>query len=190
MHSASRSDIQRARRLRTEMTDAEVRLWIQLRRRQIDGYRFRRQVPIGPYVVDFACLNARLVIEVDGGQHTEAVERDDRRTVWLESRGFRVLRFWNTDVLQRTEGVLESIRATLLGLPPLHSPQSKGGTEDPRLKPVGPSLERSQHRSQPAEGRLLASRTVRTGLTGGRPLRRRRQPISGAGLSAIWRRRG
>jgi len=104
MHSASRSDIQRARGLRTEMTDAEVRLWIRLRGEQIDGYRFRRQVPMGPYVVDFACLKARLVIEVDGGQHAEALERDDRRTAWLEARGFRVLRFWNTDVLQRTEG--------------------------------------------------------------------------------------
>ncbi len=126
MHSASRSDIQRARRLRTEMTDAEVRLWIQLRRRQIDGYRFRRQVPMGPYVVDFACLRARLVIEVDGGQHAQPFELDDRRTVWLESRGFRVLRFWNTDVLQRTEGVMESIRPALLGPPPFPSPQGGG----------------------------------------------------------------
>ncbi len=69
---------------RTELTDAEVRLWIRLRGEQIDGYRFRRQVPMGPYVFDFACLKARLMIEVDGGQHAEALERDNRRTVWLD----------------------------------------------------------------------------------------------------------
>ncbi len=96
--------------------------WIRLRRRQIEGYRFRRQVLMGPYVVDFACLKARLVIEVDGGQHADAFERDEQRTAWLEWRGFRVLRFWNTDVLQRTEGVLESIRAALLGTPSLSLP--------------------------------------------------------------------
>ncbi len=71
------------------MTDAEARLWIRLRGQQMDGHRFRRQVPIGPYVVDFVCLKARLLIEVDGGQHAEAVEGDQLRTAWLESRGFR-----------------------------------------------------------------------------------------------------
>jgi very-short-patch-repair endonuclease len=113
MHSASRSDVLRARRLRAQMTDAELRLWFRLRGNQIAGYRFRRQVPMGPHIVDLVCLKARLVIEVDGGQHAENVARDDQRTAWLESRGFRVLRFWNTDVLQRTEGVLESIHAAL-----------------------------------------------------------------------------
>jgi very-short-patch-repair endonuclease len=114
VHTASRTDVRRARRLRKEMTDAEVRLWLHLRAEQMDGYPFRRQVPMGPYVVDFACLKARLVIEVDGGQHAEEkLDRDRRRTAWLESRGFRVLRFWNHEVLQETEGVLESIRAAL-----------------------------------------------------------------------------
>lgn len=87
---------------------------MRLRGEQIEGYRFRRQVPIGPYVVDFACLKAHLVIEVDGGQHAQAVERDDQRTAWLASRGFRVLRFWDNDVLLRTDGVLEAIRAALI----------------------------------------------------------------------------
>src|ERR1700736_3282578 len=114
MHSASCSDVQRARQLRGTMTDAEVRLWICLRGEQVDGYRFRRQVAMGPYVADFVCMKTRLVIEVDGGQHAEEVQRDERRTAWLESRGFRVLRFWNTEVLQQTEGVLETIRAALL----------------------------------------------------------------------------
>ena len=113
--NAKRETIQRARRLRTEMTDAEVCLWNRLRRMQIEGYRFRRQLHIGPYIVDFVCLKAGLVIEVDGGQHAEAIEQDNRRRIWLESQGFRVMRFWNTDVLQQTEGVLESMRTVLLG---------------------------------------------------------------------------
>jgi|SRR2546426_679308 very-short-patch-repair endonuclease len=114
MHSASHSDIERARQLRGTMTDAEVRLWIRLRGAQVEGYRFRRQVAIGPYIVDFVCMRARLVIEVDGGQHSERTAQDSFRTAWLKSRGFRVLRFWNTDVLGNTEGVLEDIRAALL----------------------------------------------------------------------------
>jgi len=84
-----------------------------LRAKQIGGYRFRRQVPVGPYVADFACLKAHLVIEVDGSQHAQAKERDNQRTAWLESRGFRVLRFWDNDVLLQTNGVLETIRAAL-----------------------------------------------------------------------------
>jgi very-short-patch-repair endonuclease len=95
------------------MTDTELRLWTRLRAEQIDGYRFRRQVPIGPYVVDFACLKARLVIEVDGGQHAQAKAQDDRRTAWLASQGFRVLRFWDNDVLLQTDGVLEAILGAL-----------------------------------------------------------------------------
>ncbi len=118
------------------MTEAELRLWIHLRQSQLDGCRFRRQVPMGPYVVDFVCLKARLVIEVDGGQHAGAGEQDDRRAVWLESRGFRVLRFWNTDVLQRMDGVLERIRAALLGPPPFPSPQRVGNARPDVISPT------------------------------------------------------
>ena len=100
------------------MTDAETLLWRRLRGAQIERHRFRRQVPVGPYIVDFACLKARLVVEVDGGQHAGTVEQDERRTGWLVAQGFRVLRFWNTDVLQETDGVLESIRAAILDPPP------------------------------------------------------------------------
>jgi very-short-patch-repair endonuclease len=71
---------------------------------------FRRQVPIGPYVVDFACFAKRLLVELDGGQHAREADRDAVRTSWLESRGFRVLRFWNNDALANTEGVVETIR--------------------------------------------------------------------------------
>src|SRR5207302_1132207 len=101
--------IEQARELRRDMTNAERKLWLRLRRKRLDGHRFRRQVPLGPFIVDFACLAARLVIEVDGGQHAEQVERDTARNAWLESRGFRVLRFWNFQVLQETESVMAAI---------------------------------------------------------------------------------
>jgi len=101
-----------ARRLRRDMTDAERRLWHHLRRRQLLGSRFRRQFPIGPYIVDFACLEAKLVIEVDGSQHFDATG-DVTRTDCLHERGYRVLRFWNNDVLVRTQQVLAVIHETL-----------------------------------------------------------------------------
>jgi very-short-patch-repair endonuclease len=102
-----------ARKLRSNPTDAETRLWSRLRHKQIDGHRFRRQVPPGPYVADFVCLDARLVVEVDGGQHAERAAQDTSRTAWLEAQGFRVLRFWNNDVLQNLDGVLQEIHAVL-----------------------------------------------------------------------------
>ncbi|HEU4857931.1 MAG TPA: DUF559 domain-containing protein [Rhodanobacteraceae bacterium] len=112
-----------ARRLRRDMTDAERRLWHYLRRRQLLGFRFRRQFPIGPYIVDFACLEAKLVIEVDGSQHFDAAG-DIARTQRLHEHGCRVLRFWNNDVLIRTQQVLAAIHDALgavgphPGLPP------------------------------------------------------------------------
>ena len=107
-----------ARRLRSNPTDAEQRLWNFLRRRQVDGFRLRRQAPIGRYIVDFVCFSKKLVIEVDGGQHATDTERDAVRTLWLEGQGFRVLRFWNNDVLANTEGVVEAIHRELLDSPP------------------------------------------------------------------------
>ena len=98
-----------ARHLRKNLSDAESRLWWRLRQKQLGGFRFRRQVPLGPYVADFVCLSAKLVVEVDGGQHAERVEHDESRSAWLVANGFRVLRFWNNDVLGNTEGVLETI---------------------------------------------------------------------------------
>ena len=93
-----------ARRLRRAMTDAERALWRHLRMRQIAGARFRRQHPIGPYVVDFVCLAHRLVIEVDGGQHADSMS-DAARDAFLRTHGYQVLRFWNHDVLGNPEGV-------------------------------------------------------------------------------------
>jgi very-short-patch-repair endonuclease len=99
----------RARTLRTASTDAEHGLWTHLRARRLCDHKFRRQFPISGFVVDFVCLEAQLIVELDGGQHADAGERDARRTAVLERSGFRVLRFWNDDVLQRLDDVLEEI---------------------------------------------------------------------------------
>ena len=103
----------RARRLRAGRTLAERRLWARLRARQLDGSRFRQQDVICGYVVDFACRRRRLIVEVDGGQHAERRKADAARTARLERRGYRVLRFWNHEVLENVEGVVERILAEL-----------------------------------------------------------------------------
>jgi very-short-patch-repair endonuclease len=103
----------KARALRSNPTEAEKFLWRRLRYEQVDGFKFRRQAPIGGYIVDFVCFQARLVIELDGGQHAEQFERDAERTSWLESEGFSVLRFWNNEVFDNIEGVEERIRLAL-----------------------------------------------------------------------------
>lgn len=103
----------RSRTLRRAESDAEGVLWRRLRSRQLAGAKFRRQHPIGPYFVDFCCIEARLVVEIDGGQHAEAAERDARRTAYLADHAFRVIRFWNHDVLARTDAVLETIESEL-----------------------------------------------------------------------------
>jgi very-short-patch-repair endonuclease len=94
------------------MTDAERRLWTALRDRRLAGYRFRRQHPIGRFIVDFACTRHRLVVELDGGQHADNAA-DVHRTGFLEREGWRVVRFWNNDVLGNTEGVIETVLAAL-----------------------------------------------------------------------------
>ena len=105
----------KARRLRRNATDAERKLWSMLRKRQLAGCRFRRQVPIGNYIVDFACFEKKLAIELDGGQHLDQSRYDVRRTRWLESRGFRVVRFWNDQVFTEPDGVYRSIMAAVQG---------------------------------------------------------------------------
>ena len=91
--------LDKAKLLRKKMTDAELHLWYHLRGHRFLGLKFKRQKPIGPYIVDFVCLEKDLVIELDGGQHSEAIAYDDIRSAWLASQGLRVLRFWNHEVL-------------------------------------------------------------------------------------------
>jgi very-short-patch-repair endonuclease len=102
-----------ARRLRQNMTDAETRLWQKLRGRRFRGYKFRRQMPIEGYIADFACVEAKLIIEVDGGQHGIKVETDDTRSATIATAGYLVIRFWNSEVLTNTEGVLDEIAIQL-----------------------------------------------------------------------------
>ena len=106
-------DIIKARELRKNPTDAERVLWRHLRFCQFSGYKFRRQKPIGNYIVDFVCFEKKLIIEVDGGHHSEQVVYDLERSAWLGGQGFRVLRFWDTQVLKETEAVKEKILEAL-----------------------------------------------------------------------------
>jgi very-short-patch-repair endonuclease len=105
----------RARELRSGATDAERRLWDRLRQRQLKGFRFRRQHPIDHYIVDFACIEAKLIVELDGSHHLDQAEADRRRTHDLEQLGYRVIRFWNDDVLLRTDDVANTIFDALPG---------------------------------------------------------------------------
>jgi len=121
----------KARPLRINMTDAERRLWSALRGRRLKGYKFRREHPLGLFIVDFACLEHRLVIEADGGQHADS---DDgrRRTAWLERRGWRVVRFWNNDILANPEGVQDVV------LQELEAHAHGGQARRPRPSPSRP----------------------------------------------------
>ncbi len=114
---------QLARNLRKSLTDAERVLWFNLRDRRLGGWKFRRQYVIGPFIVDFVCVEKKLIIEVDGGQHAEKIVQDHQRTEYLGKNGYRVMRFWNTEVLQETEGVLQVILFNLSEdiFPPLNS---------------------------------------------------------------------
>ena len=103
----------RAQELRNNATPAERTLWRCLSKRHLSGHKFTRQAPVGPFVCDFLCRERGLVVEVDGGQHAEMAAADATRTNYLEQQGFQVLRFWNNDVLQNTESVLEAILAEL-----------------------------------------------------------------------------
>ena len=116
-----------ARALRNTMTESEKRIWFQLRAHRLNGASFRRQEPIGTYIVDFICFDARLIVEIDGGQHADS-QRDKIRDAWFESQGFRVLRFWNNDVLANTDGVIERIDEALhTSSPPSLALPRKGG---------------------------------------------------------------
>jgi len=102
-----------ARRLRIEQTDAEHRLWSRLRGSQLEGFKFRRQRPLGPFFADFFCLEAKLVIELDGSQHADQLDRDERRTEFLRGAGYEVLRFWNYEVISEIDVVIQRIADAL-----------------------------------------------------------------------------
>ena len=109
------------------MTDAERILWYHLRARRLAGFKFRRQLVIEPYIVDFACIEAKLIVEADGGQHGEQEIADAERTAFLNRLGYRVLRFWNHEILTDTEAVLARIHSTLIESPHPHpSPGGRG----------------------------------------------------------------
>ena len=103
-----------AKKLRTDATDAEGIMWYQLRNRNFFGYKFKRQVPLGHYIADFVSMDKMLIIELDGGQHAEQHHYDDARTLYLNGCGYKVIRFWNTDILTNLDGVLECLRQELM----------------------------------------------------------------------------
>ena len=107
----------RSRELRNNSTKAEQKLWAALRNKQLGGVRFNRQVPIGPYICDFVARSARLIVEVDGGQHAVASENDHSRTKFLEAQNYRVVRFWNNEVLGNIEGIVTTIERALANRP-------------------------------------------------------------------------
>jgi len=107
--------MQRARALRKDMTDAERLLWRHLRDRRLGGFKFRRQHRVGPFIVDFICPEKMVIIEVDGGQHAINTSRDEKRSLILQNMGYQILRFWNNEVLQKTEAVLTRILMQIEG---------------------------------------------------------------------------
>ena len=109
-----------AKGMRHRQTNAETLIWTALRGARLQGFKFKRQQPIGPYIVDFVCFEHSLIIEIDGGQHGDEASSDHERSKWLQSQGFTILRFWNNEVIERKDDVLESIIRALREYP---SPQ-------------------------------------------------------------------
>jgi very-short-patch-repair endonuclease len=115
------------------MTEAERRVWQILRSQQIEGYRFRRQVPIGRYIADFACHAARLIVEIDGGQHDRLSRLEIERSGFLQNEGYRILRFWNNEVLENLDGVHRAIADELSRITPTQTLPHYGGGADPAV---------------------------------------------------------
>jgi very-short-patch-repair endonuclease len=116
----------RARTLRHNMTEAERRVWRMLRSHQITGYNFRRQVPIGRYIADFVCHEARLIVEIDGGQHDRSSPQEAERSGFLQNEDYRILRFWNNEVLANPDGVHQTIAGELRRITPTQPSPIKG----------------------------------------------------------------
>ena len=154
-----------AKQLRSNMTEAERKLWGALRAKRFDGFKFKRQVPIGRYIVDFICFEKRLIIEVDGGQHSES-KRDAVRDRWLVSQGFHVMRFWNVDVFQALDGTLIAILDALNQGPSpaaARHPLPQGEREGRSYLPQGEREGRSYLPRGAREGRSYLPRGEREG---------------------------
>lgn len=123
-----------ARKLRRAQTDAERKLWTRLRDRQIGGAKFRRQHSVGPFITDFCCVERGLVIELDGGDHAVEIAADQKRSIFLKNAGYRVLRFWDNEVLTQLEVVLEEIVRLLQTPSPLPSPKGRGHNQITSIK--------------------------------------------------------
>ena len=146
------TQISRARELRKQSTDAERLLWSRLRDRRLMGLKFKRQCPIGSYIVDFVCKERDLVIEIDGGHHQEQRASDQSRTEWLSSCGYGVIRYWNNQVLDDIDSVLESIRVTL-----------EAGTSS---SPQPPITQQNHHQSLASPSPVVAESLSRTPIRG------------------------
>ena len=153
----------RERRLRRDQTEAERVLWQHVRDRRLLGWKFRRQRRVGPYFADFTCTEGHLIVELDGSQHLDAVEHDAARTRFLETRGFRVLRFWNDDVLRETDAVLDAIAAALAPHPPPY--QVRGRLFGHLLPACG---EKEKHAPACEEKRAAFSASAPRGTSGRR----------------------
>ena len=149
-----------ARRLRREMTDAERKLWSRLRGGQVRGLKFRRQMPLGGFIADFACVAARVVIEVDGGQHAEQVESDRLRSEAIEGAGYIVVRFWNDDVLTRIDDVMDEIDGLIA---------ARQSTVQPHPSRLGSALPRQGAKPSPfgRGGHVRSARPSRAGICDG-----------------------
>ncbi len=126
MTGYSKITLNRARTLRHVLTDAEVKLWHRLRNRQLANAKFRRQAPIGPYIADFFCADAKLIVEVDGSQHAESAH-DTKRDAFLQAQGYHVLRFWNGEIFDNLDGVLETLYLALTTKNPHPNPSPSRG---------------------------------------------------------------
>ncbi|MGE5563426.1 MAG: endonuclease domain-containing protein [Bacillota bacterium] len=142
----------RAQELRNNATEAERRLWAHLRQRRLGGFKFTRQMSVGPFVCDFVCRERGLVVELDGGQHAERTAEDARRTAFLEREGLSVVRFWNNDVFDNLDGVLQLILASLERLPVRFGGRPlplAGGDEARSAEGAGPTLDILAQRTHP-----------------------------------------
>jgi very-short-patch-repair endonuclease len=136
------SILTKAKSLRSNQTDAEARLWYHLRANRFMGLKFKRQKPVGRYIADFVCWERRLIIELDGGQHAEQTNYDRQRDGWLRSEGYTVLRFWNHEVMQEMEAVLERIRLAVVAEPfPLAPPPQVGEGKEEAVKVIRACME-------------------------------------------------